>query len=85
MLAARKAYGLAVNACLGVISASLPTVTPKKYCVSNGKVNGVLVPRMTLNSPLVTVTVCVSVKSAVPPVEALYNRNTMLTDALVTG
>ncbi len=58
----------AATACRGDISASVATVTPSQYGTSKAAVSGVpgCAPISTLNTPLDTATVCVSLCSATP-------------------
>ena len=53
-VSAVKAYGDAVRGVLGVNSSPLFMAILIKYCLSNGRLSGVLLPKMTLNRPAIT-------------------------------
>ena len=60
-----KLYAAEVNANLGSSSAPLATVTPSQYCSLKRMVSGFTLPKITLNIPLDTAVVCISVHSSV--------------------
>ena len=69
---ATSAYGTLEIACRGVISGSVPTVTPRYSVAPLNRFSGnfVVWPSTAEKNPSSSVTVCPSVHSAVPPVGA---------------
>ena len=76
---ATSAYGTLRICCRGVISASVPTVTPR-YSACPVNVLGGIAPSTAEKNPSSSVTFCDSDQIAVPPVGVVYSAKEIVID-----